>query len=298
MAKKRHHYLPQFYLKGFIDPNNKPFIWVYEKGNPDVIRNDTAKNIAFQNHYYSFVNLEGNKDSETIENFLSHIEGLAAPVFKKIKNQCRLNEEEKVVFAHFLALTMSRVPNYRENAERVMADLLKKNFMASALNTEQFKASVKRFERETGDKIDIPIEEFQKYALDGEYGIKVNPQMSLRVIPLAAQFAPIFYKMNWTFFIATDDYKFVTSDNPLFGYDPTYDPWSLDDGGLLNENIEVTFPVSPDLAFLGTWKNIEAYVKANNEQVKVITRRTVASASRFVFSSQKTDGLNRLVQKY
>jgi hypothetical protein len=111
--KKRHHYIPCFYLNGFIDPANEPFIWVYQKGESQIIK-ATAANIALEKHYYSFTTPTGAKDSETFENALSEIEGKAAPLIEKIKKHQTLDNDDRAIFAAFLALMMTRVPNYRK----------------------------------------------------------------------------------------------------------------------------------------------------------------------------------------
>jgi hypothetical protein len=72
--KKRHHYIPRFYLEGFVDPLNKPYIWVYEKGNPNIIK-ATAENVAVRKHYYSFVTAGGNEDS--FEDIFGIVSGIA-----------------------------------------------------------------------------------------------------------------------------------------------------------------------------------------------------------------------------
>jgi len=298
VKKKRHHYISRFYLEGFIDPNNKPYIWVYEKGNPNIIK-ATAGNIAVQKHYYAFTTPEGEKDSETFENLFAEIEGKVAPILKKIKDHEILNDQERFLFAIFLAFTMTRVPSYRENIERATGELIKKINMILASHPTGFKSMIKKFERDTGSKIGMPIEDFQKFVLDGEYDVKVNSQFSLGMVtPSAKEFAPIFYRMNWAFLEATHDYKFVGSDNPLFFIDPTHDPRSFYGVGLLNKNVEVSFPISKDLMFLGTWQKLEGYKHCDNRLVKEMNRRTVISALRFVFSSQYSDGLHRLVQKH
>lgn len=296
--KKRHHYIPRFYLDGFVDPHNKPYIWVYEKGSPNIIK-ATARNIAIQKNYYSVATSEGEKDSEVFENALAELEGRAAPIFQKIRNHESLNGQERSLFSIFLAFTMTRVPSHRENIEKATGEFMKKMSIILASNPAGFKSMIEKFERDRGNKIGMSVEELRKFMLEGQYDITTDPQFSLGMIPMMAKsLIPIFYKMDWAFLEATDDYKFVTSDNPLSYFDPTHDPRSFYGVGLLSRNIEVTFPISKDLLFFGTWGKFKGYKKLNNKLVKEMNGRTVISALRFVFAPQYSDGLNRFVQKY
>ena len=287
-----------FYLKGFIDPHNEPYIWFYEKGNPDV-KKATARHIAVEKDYYSFITPEGNKDSETLENELARIECGVAPVFRKIRNQTELNDQEKKLFSLFIALLMVRIPNFRENIEEAVGEFMKRMNMILATDPRNFAAMIDKFERETGKKIGMPVEELRKSMAEGQYDIRATPQFGLGMaVEMALNFAPIFFKMKWTFLETTGSYKFVTSDNPLSYIDPTHDPKSFFGVGLLNRNVEVTLPISKDLIFLGMWKSFEGNKILSNKIVKEMNLRTVISALRFVFASQCSDGLNRLVQKH
>jgi len=295
--KKRQHYLSEFYLRGFVDPYNKPYVWLYEKGNK-IIRKASPKDLCVLKEYYSFTTPEGEKDSESFENFLAMIETKVAPIFKRIEIGEIPEEDERWWFSFFIAFMMTRVPNYRDNVENAVADFIRKFSKICASNPESFKFSVEQFEREKGKKLDKPPEELRKYILGGNYNIVVNPQLSLGMTTVACDLAPLFYHMKWQFLRATDKYGFVTCDNPVYRFDPNPGPPPFDGVGLLNRNIEVTFPVSRDLTILGTWEGVEKYIQTNNNQVKEINRRTISSASRFVFASIKLEGLNRLVQKH
>jgi hypothetical protein len=284
MTKKRHHYLPEFYLDGFVNPHNGPYMWVYEKGDPK-IRKASVKDVAVQKHYYSFVTPEGQKDSETFENFLAFIENNVAPVFQKIKKQEILSEEERSWFAIFLASLVTRVPNFRESIEESAAEVIRRINLKMASDTEGFKSMIRNFENETGSKVNLPIEDLQKFILDGKYKIKVDPQFSLSMMTLINDFSPIFHKMNWTIFIS-DDHKFVTSDNPLFYNDPTHDPRSPFGVGFLSKNIRLTFPVTKELALLATWsRGKDFYSRATNKLVRATNRRTIQSALKFILNA-------------
>lgn len=262
--KKRHHYLPIFYLEGFIDPTNEPYVWIYEKGNSSV-RKATANNIGVQKGFYTFTTKERGKDSNTIENAFEKVETACAPVLRKIRNFKNLNKKEKSNFSLFLALMILRVPNFRENIIKSLNDF-KQKILSSQNDTK----------------------------IDPNYDLKMAISISQNPI-----FAQIFSKMKWVFIEATGDFKFVTSDNPLSCCDPIRNQKSLYETGLINKNVEVTFPISSSLALLASWNGQEGFRKAKNSQIiEDINRRTISSASRFVYSSINSEPLNQVVQKY
>lgn len=295
--KRRHHYIPKFYLEGFVDPTNEPYIWIYEKGNP-AIRKATSENIAVQKDYYSFIGFNGKKDSETFENALAEVESKIALAYRKIIKREKLSDEDKGAFATFLALNLTRVPNFRENIQKATGEILKALSAISASNPASFESFIKNFEKDTGEKIYMPIDNLRRFLLNGKYNVIVDPQHSLEMIPVAGDIALIFLDMKWAFLEATEGHRFLTSDNPVFRVVPTYRPGLFSRMGLLNKDIEVTFPISKDLGFLGTWDKCEGYQKVDNNYLKEINRRTIISALRFVFSSEKSDKTNELVQQY
>lgn len=295
--KQRHHYVPRFYLEGFIDPKNVPLIWIYEKGNKNIIK-AAAADIAVRKDYYSFTTVSGEKDSETFEDALAELESKAAPLLQKIKNEELLTDEEKGVFSFFVAYTMTRVPNYRQNIEDISGGVIKKALMVAVSDRARFESDFAKLGKMRGEQQVKKIEDLIKLVLSGQYDIHVHPQFSLGMIDIANELAPVFYRMNWAFIRSIDEYKFVTSDNPLYYYDPTHKPKSFDGVGLTNENTEVCFPLSRDLLLLCSWKKYKGYYQVKNKNVKEINRRTVIYASRFVFSSQKSHGISILVDKY
>jgi hypothetical protein len=52
--KKRHHYLPEFYLRGFADPGSSS-LWMYQK-NCETVKPISPHNAAVITFYYSFKN--------------------------------------------------------------------------------------------------------------------------------------------------------------------------------------------------------------------------------------------------
>lgn len=98
-------------------------------------------------------------------------------------------------------------------------------------------------------------------------------------------------RMHWIILCATDQFKFLTSDNPLFFTDPRRDAQSPYRGvGLMNATVEVTFPLSRELALFASWNRShpEGFLQANNNLVKRVNRGTALSAQRFVYASERS----------
>ena len=68
---RKHHYLPQFYLRGFCDPNvpegQEPWIWVADFKERQIERR-APKNVGRAANYYAFPGVEaaGGEPPETI----------------------------------------------------------------------------------------------------------------------------------------------------------------------------------------------------------------------------------------
>lgn len=194
---------------------------------------------------------------------------------------------------------MTRVPNFRNNIATMLESVIRRMNLMMASHKNGFASLIKRFEQDTGTKIGMPVEELRQFMLDeSKYEIKANPQFSLAMaMSNSDKLTQVFYDMNWTFIKATDSFKFLSGDNPLHYLDPTHDPRSFYGVGLLNKNVEVTFPLSSDIALLASWVGKSSYVQGRNKHVKGINKRTILAASKFVFASAKSDILNKLVQK-
>ncbi len=306
--KVRQHTVSEFYLKFFVDPRNLSSLWMYEKGNLN-IRKVAPDNAAVEKHFYSLTNLDGSKNY-ILEDLLGDIETEVGPIFRKIQNKETLDNMEKSRFASFLNVMATRVHNFKECLKIANIEMVNNLMKFAASDPEKFKASLDSIEIETGEKFYNSIEEFEdfrKMILNIEEHFKLEPNPNLILLQWEKlvtnpEICKMYYDMNWTFLIAQGDYKFLTSDNPVFRYDPEWNPESNIGVGLswtANSKIEITFPISKDMAFLGTFQNIpRGYVEADDKITKQINRRTIISASRFVFSSQKSDLLNSIVQKY
>lgn len=300
VPKIRHHYIPQFCLRGFLDPDQENSLWVYDKDLATVFPS-TPLNIACEKHYHSFINEEGERDTETIEHLYEVIESNTSPILEKIHANTPLDEEDKSKFSVFVASMMLRVPNHRKNIEKAVADVMIKMEKMLASDKEAFEASYEKFLGDTGANQDMSAEEIRQFILSGKYTATTNPQASLSLsVKSIKDMANVFYQMNWLFIRATVDHKFLSGDNPLFYFDPIHNPKSFYGVSLMNKHIEVTLPLSKEICAFGGWLIPGKYsvVSGKNQLVKDLNRRTVLATLRYVFASKNSDTLLRFVTKY
>lgn len=113
-AAKRHHYVPQFHLRGFAD--GETITTVELPG--DRSYNQPVRKAAAENHLYS---LPGHPDgADVFEKALSQLEGEVAGIFADIASGTwPLDEESRGSLAYYVALQMARGPEQRRNAENL-----------------------------------------------------------------------------------------------------------------------------------------------------------------------------------
>jgi len=297
--KVRHHFVPVFYLKGFADSGNDDLLWVYSKCAEKVFC-EKPQNVGYVKNYHTFENPDGTIDTNTIEDYFCNVwEGPAASIIKAVNAGVLPIDNDRQFFASFLGLSLTRSPNHRENMEQAIAHLAKSITQFSAADPEHFAQALRSYERDMGEKLTEDTEELRHFILEGEYELTARPELYLKMfIAHGIEFGRIIEKMKWVFVRSTARFKFLTSDTPFFFCDPS--DQSFFRGGLLGKNVEVSFPISKELALVATWSDTvpEGYFTGNHELVKSINRRSVLAAHRFVYASEKSAALLRLVRKF
>jgi hypothetical protein len=123
-----HHFIPQFYLRGFRDPNvtdgQEPWLWIadFEEGT---VERRAPKNVGKKANYYAFPAVEA--VGESIESVFSKLESAAAPVIKKLlaSDDAALEGQDRADLLFFMAFFVVRVPFFRNMLEKFAADMAK-----------------------------------------------------------------------------------------------------------------------------------------------------------------------------
>jgi len=188
----------------------------------------------------------------------------------------------------------------RENIRKSTGEMIKHISVFMASHKENFERMMEKYEKNTGKQIGMNVEELRQWMKSSDsYAVTVDKQYATAMaLSLLENFARVFFQMKWAFLKATDDYKYMTGDNPLKYIDPTHRSGSFYGVGLANKNIEVSLPLSKEICAFGSWKHREGYLQANNQHVKHLNRMTVIASVKFVFTDKKSEDIDKFVKKY
>lgn len=299
---KEQHYLAKFYLKHFLDPMKDGHLWVYRDGER-FWKSRGFNTVAWQPYLYSRQTQTGKRDHSLETEFLGQAETRIAPVLKKLADgNSMLANEERVTIATMVALWIRRVPAYFEWAEtegagtaRSLAESFHNLFQQQPDALEEFKDFYRNL---TGRKSldDLTVEETDTKR--GQYPPPRDVVISTAFSQVNA-LSEIIKEMAWAVYRSDGSDYFITSDSPVFLLD-TADGTAAYAGGLAEPHIELSCPLTRNLALVATWDGKQTKeFPAPRSLVENINKRTVHYAS-YIIVSPATDfpGVESVVKRF
>jgi hypothetical protein len=289
----KHHYVPQFYQRGFIKEVNKDgkkegLIWVYEKGRPP--RKLPVSNTGMEIDLYAYTDQSGNQDNQTIEAELGRIDNSAALVIQKLDKETPITDDERRSLCKFISVMYRRTPKFKEHAKRMAAELMPKFF-------EQHDEEWLRQEMRKRARSEEQAEAWFEYRkaelaeMREEY-LREPPEFIFTSnILRPSVFERVLFDMDWAYFKAAADTEFVTCDDPAL--------FSKGSGLGDRENAVVMFPMSRTLLLQAMWNSSYkgAYVQLRDVDVRKFNRDVVINASRQVYASYASNTFASFVTK-
>ena len=256
-----HHYLPQFYLRGFSDGNT---IWVHDRlesrtfgSQPKTVANETKMYTAELEQYLANV-----------------VEDPAKPAIERVRGRLPLTEAERGYLANYVVALWKRVPEGRtrvaERMPEVAADV-RMNLheeLAAAVADNPSLSALAEARKQQVDRITSAYQS--------------NPQPDVWQQSLAeassARVTDSLLSMEWRF-LCSDQAQFITCDNPVFFFSHE---------GIGRPTSELTIPFSSTIALWANRRSMTAppHLRATPAIVREINRRTASNATRFVYSER------------
>ncbi|MFO1257249.1 MAG: DUF4238 domain-containing protein [Gammaproteobacteria bacterium] len=244
MTKKRHHYLPQCYLKGFTNPEDK--IWTYKKADPQSPFLNAIDSTAVERYFYRF-EIEGKEDE--LEDFLSEqVESRCCDSLEKLRNKQFPTGDERKNLAAFFSILYVRTPRHVEYLTAQQNKELNIYAKLNASNKQSFHDSYRLVHPDLDEET---IEEDRQSILTGDVAFEMKREIILnQMLQAGAIYSFPLAEMKWILLETDEENPFVTSDNPLSVFHPQYQPFNFYKPSLGMRDTKVAIPVSKDLILM------------------------------------------------
>jgi hypothetical protein len=300
--KKRNHYLPRFYLKGFCDTNSR--VWMYEKNNPSQPVDGSPGDMAIVRKLYNLESSGNAKDE--IENYFSEsVETPASPPFKRLLNKEFPNMQDKKTLSLFFAMLMVRTPLYIKHLKTQQSKEFNVIAKVSAANKDYFHSAYKKIHSNLDEGA---IEKDRCSILNGEVCFEAINDVSLKsMLILGVNIAPLLENMKWALIETDDNLPLITSDN--FMHISNLNIKSSFYGiGLGMSGTYVYIPLSKKLSLLMVNKcdfNENIVYNVNNPPslndrkidlkkfIKLCNKKIFCACERYVFANSNSEELKR-----
>lgn len=212
MANRRQHYIPQFYLRQFLNPG-----WVYRLGAEKPRPQKSPTNVAVQQDYYG----RNEAERKPLDGLNTYIEDKGAPSFTKLSKDIESITDYdwyvlSFVFANIFVRTPAHIEEWR-NAVLKGTDEI--NTKAEKMIDRLISASLEgidlsEFRSETSDESSATLKQLNEYAakLKAIGGHRVAAYDLFSTLP---DIAECIRQMTFIVWEAPDNHFFLTSDRPL-----------------------------------------------------------------------------------
>lgn len=284
--KKRHHFLPESYLDGFL-AEKKLHSFDREKIE---YRSNVPKKLAHRRYYYRSERGDGTTDAR-LEDELGELEGHAKALIRKLGSFQELSQEERESLALFVAFFMYRTPQFEDDVERSLTPLIE-NIGRPLLSDKE---SAARFiaELDANGKNSSKTTADELVKAGSETNIKILRNASLSMIPsLALSASNYLRQQDWMIMHAPEGCPFITCDAPFVILPPNDRGQRLPKWGgvgIATHGARKIIPLSRQLLLMSLdYGGRMTHVQIQGDQVSLFNSALALSSTRFVYSGTRS----------
>jgi hypothetical protein len=244
---KRHHFLPQFLLRGFAhEHSGKDRLFQMETTKRGAPRRVDLRTAASRRRLYTAIDEDG-EPSNRNEGYLALVESHAAPALRRLMDDPgTLSSADRATISFFVALQTMRTP---AAAQQVTA-VANAAFQTAASELLSDRRAFAERQRETSGSVadDEEVERLRQEMLDAvrRGGVRLSGEGGAAfgtALEHAASNVPAVFAFDWTIVLAPEG-GLITSDRGIAIHDPTPPfPWTAQ-SLLSSENSETFVPLS------------------------------------------------------
>jgi Protein of unknown function (DUF4238) len=287
MVARKHHYVSQCYLKGFVKNRDKAQLFVVDSEKPKPFFTST-QNVAAKRDFHT-IDVEG-LPSDALENAFSSFEGELDQSLRRISEKRSLDDaHDKSFLLNLIGMIHIKNPktrkifhNFEENIARRIMDIV-------TSSPEIFKSQIRQAKQKgyIAPEDDVNYETARKFVEEGAFKLSVPTEKHLqREMDLLDTVLPYLFNRNWILLKAPEGQTgFVTTDHPvILRWKDSQLRGNLYPPGLGLKNTEILFPVSNTLAVIGRFEEDEQEIEASSDLIARFNGAIISQSKRQVYA--------------
>lgn len=286
---RKHHFVPQFYLRRFTDNDEK--ICVIEKAQSPRDWSTSTENTGAKRDYHTLDWIDREPDTEHIEKNLATIEGNQNVLLKSILENPKSYVNRKKELSSFIALMHLRVPEHRDFIERMLSESVVaviRKLLRDGKLPEMPDSLKKLAEESNGDTFHPVISNWKimEFMYDDRFQTQITKLCS---------------GMNFRLLSTDGELEFITSDTPVVLFDRDYGRKRPYVSSFGMKSIQVSIPLSKSFVLVLDRESEEGCFIADSSTVREFNRRMTINAKNYIFMKDLTnefkDDLSKLWNK-
>ena len=290
-TSRNHHYIPQFYLKGFLDPSlPKEQLHVIDKTERRSFLTN-PRNVGSKRDFNRAEIPELPAD-DAENRIFGLIDREAAKALKYIADNRKLpTGTEMRNLIYFVAVLAAHNPYIRDILISAEMELHKQRMMSLIYSREVYESEMQQ-QRPSGPK--VPYEVAKQFVEKECYTIKINfpygYHMGHELKTIQEIVFPLFSRMQWSLLLAeAGRSNFVSSDRPAVLFEiidpPHQRHYSNTPTKPIVNDLELTMPLNLRMALYATFGDPPSIATASERDIAFINGRTIHAATRQIYCS-------------
>lgn len=286
MTARNHHFVPQGYLRRFCRHRDKPRLFVADLKSRRAFHASTRDVGALRD--FHAIDIEGHPP-DALEAALGQFEGQVAAALDRIIAARQItDDEDRALLLNLVGLLAVKSPRHRENFRAFKESVIRKMLTIVTSKDDIWQAELRKA-KEVG--VDLAAhgmtrEQLHDFAQRGEFKIGFAPGYHVGIeLQAFDRVLPVIADRQWSLLRAPlDSQGFVTSDHPacLQWADPASSTGAYPPGLGMKETL-LLFPISPGLAWLGSFEREARVVDIGEDRVQAFNATVISFAERQVY---------------
>jgi hypothetical protein len=253
-SKANHHFIPQFYLRGFSDSEGR-------QARLFTFDNETRKSFTTRvrnvgsKRYFNRVEAEG-VHPDAIEDAFAEIEGeISGHLAEVIEARQFPSPEHLNSVLNLIANVSVRNPRLRANIAGGHQEIARRMMDLSLANEDRWRSITEQMKRDGVPlKDDLTYQDMKDFHQGGEYEIVIDQTYLIGMeIEMTETVLNCLARRHWCFVSSPEGCDFITSDDPaVLSWTDEQDSGFFPPGHGLTKTM-VFFPMNPRLALIGTF---------------------------------------------